>query len=149
MKRLRTIFIVGTLACAFILAIGIFTVGAVELCWSDPDEPDDIIRLEFLWTGNNYLVNGFVGPIVGDERMILTGSGRVVGTNLIIHLSGSGPRPDEPGYEIINATMVLDLITGNATVEAIALLADRTIPDPPNTRLEYLGSWPIFLRACP
>jgi hypothetical protein len=153
MKKFRIITTVGALTCAFILAIGIFTAGAVELCWSDPDEPEDLLRLNLLLdlfpiTSGNILVNGFIGPMTGDARMILTGNGRVVGTDLIIHFSGSGPRPTEPGYEIVNGTLVLDLLTGDTTVEAINMHADRTLP-PPNTSLDYLGSWPMTLIPCP
>jgi hypothetical protein len=147
MKKLRKIVTVAALACTFIFAIGIFTVGAVEVCWEDPDEPDDLIRLDFLLiTGNNWLVNGFAGPMFGDARMIFTGNGRVVGTNFIIHLSGSGPRPGEPRYEIFNGTMVVDLLTGDTTVEGINLVGAR---EPPNGYMEYLGSWSIIPVLCP
>jgi hypothetical protein len=153
MKKFRAITTVGALTCAFILMIGIFTAGAVELCFWDPTEPEDLGRINLLIelydiTSGNIPVHGFGGPITGDPRMILTGNGRVVGNDLIIHMSGSGPRPGDFEYEIINATAVIDLTTGVVTVEGIRMVADRTAP-PPNTSLDYLGPWLQYLIACP
>jgi hypothetical protein len=130
MKKFRKIVTVGALACTFILAIGIFSAGAVELCWQEPPPEDSLFRLNFLIelypiTSGNIPVHGFIGPMSGGVRMVVNGNGRIVGTEIIINFSTSGPRPTEPGFEVAHGTAVLDLTTGNLTVEGIGMWADR------------------------
>ena len=148
MKKFTTIVTVGALACTFIFAVGIFTVGADEACWQMPAPDLEILRLDYLAiSGGNYRLNGFLENTAGEVVFILFGSGRVVGTDFIAHLSGS-ENPTSVGtiFGTWSGTLVLDFNTGTTTMEGITQEADRITEE---VILEYDGPEAITRINCP
>jgi len=148
MKKFTTIVTVGALACTFIIAVGIFTVGAAEVCWQTPAPDLEILRLDYLAiSGGNYRLNGFLENTAGEVVFILFGSGRIVGTDFIAHLSGSeNPAPVGTIFGTWSGTLIVDLNTGATTMEGITQEADRITED---VILEYDGPEPITQIICP
>lgn len=145
---MRTAYIV----VVFTIFIGTYGVGTVcgstpeylgEFCWEASGGPDYISLGITYMGGENFAVNGCLFETSGNTNLV-SGTGRVVGSDFHIHFSTSGIYTTDIVSYV--GTMVLNLNTLDGYIEGVGVNADRTTSQ---SWTNYDGTMLVEYIACP